>query len=804
MNFFQKIIARVFLGRAVLSGTLEQGYKPETRWDRKRPLSAQVRNMKQYRVTVDVNALENAVMQAENPDNPYMIPLYVLYDKIIKDGHLKSQIKKARNAITMMPFRVIKEDSEVEDKKATKFFQTSWFLQFLRLCFDAELWGHSLIEVAETEKEEGFLKIKKIALIPRVNVRPESGTVALYYTDAEGIPYREHMGKLLLLEYFGDEPLGDLEYIAKEIVYKRYARTDWAEVSERFGKPFLVIKTASDDEVELNKKEEMAKNFGSSGWAILDDQDEIDFLESKSTDSWEVFAKQMDYSDNTNSKLLNGETMTSDVGANGSRAHAEVHERTAGKFLYARLQKIEIFINESLFPLMIRMGYPLSGMKFEYPILKEAPEQVSPEESPEEAPGSGDLSPKKKRPTVKQSHHDNCCTPVTYQYLSIPITNFNDDEKVYRPLLEAVAKRLANGEINEDEMETELYLTLANAFQKGYESGYGRPLLSASGAYDLTSVARFNTIRNNLFAFSGAKTYAQMNELRDYLYDNGKLRPLTEIITKAKEVNAKYNVSYLETERDFVIRAGTMGSRWADIERDKSQYPYLRYVTAGDGRVRPEHAAMDGITLPVDSSFWSQYLPPNGWNCRCDVEQISEPEEISSLENANKAGAAATPEQFRKNYAESVPFDASHPNFEAIPQKQLSAQNYGLKSWEQINKKNLPTLEPVTDVTKLWEGIQKRNTDDGKGGVIIENAAGLFAHAKKSIKAKLTNENLLEETIKTPDEIYAIGDKTYYLRFYQDMAALITVNKSNAIKEIVTLTGDEIEKARIGILLYRK
>lgn len=832
MNFFQKIIARVFLGRAVLSGTLNQGYKPESKWDRKRPLSAQVINMKQYRVTVDVSALEKAVMQAENPDNPYRIPLYVLYDKIVKDGHLKSQIKKARNSITMMPFRVINEDSEVENKEATKYFHSSWFIQFLSFCFEAELWGHSLMEVAEIDKSEGFSKIKKLALIPRINVRPEAGIVALYYTDMDGIHYREYMEKLLLLEYFGDESLGDLEYIAKEIIYKRYARTDWAEVSERFGKPFLVIKTASDDEVELNKKEEMAKNFGSSGWAILDDQDEISFLESKSTDSWEVFSKQIELSDNNNSKLLNGETMTSDVGSNGSRSQAEVHERTAGKFLYARLQKIEIFINESLFPLMIRMGYPLTGMKFEYPVLKEAPEQVSPEESPEEAPGSGDVSTtKKKSPTVSQSHRDGCCTPVTYQYLSIPVTNFNDDEKIYLPLLESVAKRLANGEINEEEMETELYLTIANAFQSGYESGYGRPLLTASGTYDLKSVARFNTIRNNLFAFSGAKTYAQMNELRDYLYDNGKLRPLTDILTKAKEVNAKYNVSYLETERDFVIRAGTMGSRWADIERDKSQYPYLRYVTAGDGRVRPEHAAMDGITLPVDSSFWNQYLPPNGWNCRCDVEQVSEPEKVNDTDSASKTGAASVPKNFRRNYAKSELFEVDgHPYFKSIPGKegQLKAEeHYGMKSWENINKSNLPELKSITaeELDTLWVQLKEKYIDDGKGGFIVPDInTGLFAHfygdKKSNLKEKLISKgriygNAIEEIIQNPDEIWGNylagkhGEEYFsvFIKYYKDIPLVLVVSKTNKVDSLYPLdrnTNSRLGQMRMGVLLYKK
>lgn len=48
----------------------------------------------------------------------------------------------------------------------------------------------------------------------------------------------------------------------------------------------------------------------------------------------------------------------------------------------------------------------------------------------------------------------------------------------------------------------------------------------------------------------------------------------------------------------------------------------LQYRTAGDGSVRPEHAALHGVTLPPSDSFWEEFYPPNGWNCRCTVVQV--------------------------------------------------------------------------------------------------------------------------------------------------------------------------------------
>lgn len=48
----------------------------------------------------------------------------------------------------------------------------------------------------------------------------------------------------------------------------------------------------------------------------------------------------------------------------------------------------------------------------------------------------------------------------------------------------------------------------------------------------------------------------------------------------------------------------------------------LEYATVGDDRVRPAHAALDGVKLPKDDPRWNSIMPPNGYNCRCTVVEI--------------------------------------------------------------------------------------------------------------------------------------------------------------------------------------
>lgn len=72
------------------------------------------------------------------------------------------------------------------------------------------------------------------------------------------------------------------------------------------------------------------------------------------------------------------------------------------------------------------------------------------------------------------------------------------------------------------------------------------------------------------------------------------------------------------------LRTAYAAGRWQQIERVKERRPYLRYVAVKDDRTRPEHLAWHGTVLPVDDSWWKTHYPPNGWNCRCTVQQLSD------------------------------------------------------------------------------------------------------------------------------------------------------------------------------------
>lgn len=149
-----------------------------------------------------------------------------------------------------------------------------------------------------------------------------------------------------------------------------------------------------------------------------------------------------------------------------------------------------------------------------------------------------------------------------------------------------------------------------------------------AGALDSTfkQVEMSDAMRKRLqrsdYIFSGMKTFHELNEAFPSLLDsNGNRKTFEAFLNDVRKIDNTYNSNYLRAEYNFVQSSAEMAAKWERFSEDGDRYD-LQYRTAGDGKVRPEHAALNGVTLPPSDPFWEEYYPPNGWNCRCTVVQV--------------------------------------------------------------------------------------------------------------------------------------------------------------------------------------
>lgn len=219
---------------------------------------------------------------------------------------------------------------------------------------------------------------------------------------------------------------------------------------------------------------------------------------------------------------------------------------------------------------------------------------------------------------ITASYHEYNCSCGSCSLERLHAMNIGN----YERLIEQIANQLQNGSLKPEDLNQELISNTYKDLSKAAGNGYGKgwSTFSADGKGSLP-----NELKKNIYAFSGAKTYAQLQQLNSLLYDqDGKLRPFNEYMVYARKLNRQYNVNWLQSEWQTARTAAQMAEKWQRIQESKNIFPNLKFRTVGDDRVRDDHRALDGIIKPIDDDFWSKYYPPLDWRCRCDVVATAE------------------------------------------------------------------------------------------------------------------------------------------------------------------------------------
>ena len=162
---------------------------------------------------------------------------------------------------------------------------------------------------------------------------------------------------------------------------------------------------------------------------------------------------------------------------------------------------------------------------------------------------------------------------------------------------------------------------LADQPVQDFIGSHARVLDSTFEAVPMSDVMR-KRLQQSDYVFSGIKTFHELNEAFPSLIDsNGNRKTFEQFLNDVRKIDTTYNRNYLRAEYSFCQASAQMAANWEQIEADGGRYN-LQYRTANDDKVRPEHAELNGVTLPPSDPFWRIYYPPNGWNCRCTAVQV--------------------------------------------------------------------------------------------------------------------------------------------------------------------------------------
>jgi SPP1 gp7 family putative phage head morphogenesis protein len=222
-----------------------------------------------------------------------------------------------------------------------------------------------------------------------------------------------------------------------------------------------------------------------------------------------------------------------------------------------------------------------------------------------------------------------------------------------------IARLLYDGKLKPNEIDKGMVEKIAQQLMEGVFKGYGKTFESNTLSDKEHSFLRM--VQENVYVFSGMKNYQQLRETSLLLRgDDGRLKPFKDFLDDVRQVNNTYNEVYLNAEYNNAVASAQTAASWQDYEANGIEY--LRYQTAGDDRVRAEHAILEGTNLPIDDPFWDTYYPPNDWGCRCEaIPSVNE-----ERTRPAKDELPELPDMFQNNVGKTgVLFPDTHPYYDA-------------------------------------------------------------------------------------------------------------------------------------------
>ena len=623
---------------------------------------------------------------AESVTNPNRKNLLQTYHDVSIDLHLRSVMDKRIRAVKTTPFEWVGLENEIYVDN----FNAPWFNDLLGLIMSRMFYGHTLIEFGVVD---GL--ICAADLIPRQNVRPHKGLISLNGASDEGPIFRDPPYCNYILEVGKPNELGLLANIAPYVLLKRDNIADFARYNEMFGIPLRWYEYDPNDPTARQKVTEAAEQQGAAAYVVVPKGTSVNFVESVKQATAYAYDKFHEIMNNEITIGVLGQLLTTGGEGGGSYELGKIHAAVErGINLEDRLTT-EYVLNYSFKNnILIPHGYPMEGIFGRFKMTEELSKEKKAEiylkiaerfpvdptflytefgipEPTTEAinvwtkyvqmtkasqtptPEGGGDNPKLKSHSAKSSavaklYASSC--KHRHDLKSVALSFTEDLTSIIDKMIELLYNRQDTSAIT-GQLTSLTEGQLADAVNNGFGA--------ITGAVDDEMV---KALIADVKVFSGFKTESFLREATALLVDDKNVvRPFAAFRDEVLKLNKQYNVSFLQAEYNHAIGSARMASKWVRIVEKKDTLPLLQYKTAGDARVRQSHKPLNDLIFPMDHPFWDKFMPPNDWNCRCNVKQLAEGKQ--SIINDDELPQIKDEFKFNPGKTKTI-FPKSHPYYD--------------------------------------------------------------------------------------------------------------------------------------------
>jgi phage gp29-like protein len=313
------------------------------------------------RFGIDIADYTASVRAFENVDFSRRYKLYDLYSDILMDTHLSSVINK--RLLAVLSSNIEFKRNGKTDEAVNEQIRSPWFRRLIKDVLDTQFWGFTLCQFFRDGEWINY------DLIPRKHADPVRRIIMRHQTDITGTSWDEYADLL----FVGDkDDLGLLAKAAPWVIYKRNTTADWAQFSEVFGMPIREYVYETDDDEARRRAIEDAQNTGSLAVLIHSAESKMNLLESgNKTGSADLYERLCERCNSEISKLILGNTLTTEASDKGTQALGTVHKKVEDKVAQSDRQFVLEVLNYDMTDIFLSMGINTTGGEFCFPEPKD-------------------------------------------------------------------------------------------------------------------------------------------------------------------------------------------------------------------------------------------------------------------------------------------------------------------------------------------------------------------------------------------------------------------------------------------------
>jgi len=245
------------------------------------------------RIRQDALSRREAIEEAERAYFPHRVRMQQMYLNTKENGHIFACIERRKDLTRLRKWEFVNANGEVNQKVTDIFCHNvkgssvvkEWFAKLVNYILDARFYGYSLVYLGDINNGD----FDDLEVVKRWFVSPDREMLNSVLYDVNGAEFCEDENiKDWYLYVPTDNETGTSKcgygLFYELSIYEIFARNllgfngDFVEL---FSQPFRVGKTNKTEESERAMFAETLRDMGSSGWALLDAQDDtIEFLES--------------------------------------------------------------------------------------------------------------------------------------------------------------------------------------------------------------------------------------------------------------------------------------------------------------------------------------------------------------------------------------------------------------------------------------------------------------------------------------------------------------------------------------------